>query len=129
MQQMCNNSQQEIFGTMHKITVPLQRNYKSGPYYSTYLKKQTMKRNLLKVAFAALCLLGIQSFTGMSQILAENIILRPITPTPPPSNDDGTPPHRAPQQSVVSAVEINDACDELTSPWIPPEACFSPFWH
>ena len=73
-----------------------------------------MKRNLLKVAFAALCLLGIQSFTGMSQILAENIILRPITPTPPPSNDDGTPRHRAPQQSVVPAVEINDACDELT---------------
>ena len=68
-----------------------------------------MKRNLLKVAFAALCLLGIQSFTGMSQIMAEDIILRPCDPSDPKPE-----PHRAPQQSVVPAVEINDACDELT---------------
>ena len=68
-----------------------------------------MKRNLLKVAFAALCLLGIQSFTGMSQILAEDIVLLPINPSDPKPGQN-----RAPQQSVVPAVEINDACDELT---------------
>ena len=52
--------------------------------------------------------MGIQCFTGLSQILAEDIILRPSDPSDPKSE-----PHRAPQQSVVPAVEINDACDEL----------------
>lgn len=41
--------------------------------------------------------------------MAEDIILRPCDPSDPKPGQN-----RAPQQPVVPAVEINDACDELT---------------
>lgn len=68
-----------------------------------------MKTNIIKVAFVAMCLMGIQNFTKVSQLHAEDIILIPITPINP-----NPQPHRGPQQSVVPHVEINDECDELT---------------
>lgn len=74
-----------------------------------------MKKNFMKVAFAALCLTGIQSFTSSSYLRAETIIFSPIAFDPP--FDDGTRdtnPHRAPQQILLPYVEIDDACDELT---------------
>ena len=53
-----------------------------------------MKNKFMKVAFATLCLLGIQVVFGVSQIMAEDIVLMPITP--PINGEDGTPPHRDP---------------------------------
>lgn len=68
-----------------------------------------MKTNIIKIAFVAMCLMGIQSFTNVSQLHAGDIVLIPITPI-----DPNPQPHRGPQQSIIPHVEINDACNILT---------------
>lgn len=71
-----------------------------------------MNKNSMKVAFAALCLTGIQFFTSSGFLNAETITFTPIVLDPP--YDDNPNPHRAPQQNLLPCVDINDTCDELT---------------
>lgn len=67
-----------------------------------------MKKSIFKITFATACLLGMQSMTSSSQLMAENI---PLT------NDENyqiPDKHRSPALDLTPIVEINDAGTQLS---------------